>query len=1050
MPVEITALTDSQSDATDFSECEALLGVWLPAGDSTSCTYYVSHTEVGSYGNVASVTVADDEGKLASDEAEAEVEVTDVLPTVELVKSADPTVLPEPGGDFEFTLTITNTSVEAVEITILTDSQSAATDFSNCMALVGTTLAPGTSTSCTYTVTHADAGAYGNTASVTVEDNEGNSASDEDIAVVEVTDVLPTVELVKSADPTVLPEPGGDFEFTLTITNTSVEAVEITALTDTQSAATDFSECEALVNTWLPAGESTTCTYTVAHTDAGAYDNTASVTVADNEGNDASDFDDETVTVTDVEPTVELVKSADPIALPEPGGDFEFTLTITNTSVEPVEITELTDTNALSTECLALIGTVLSPFGTEGDTVSCAYTLTHTDPGVYENTASVTVVDNEGNDASDSDDRLVEVLDVPPVVDLVKDVAPGSLPEPGGDFTFTLTVYNLSVEPVWISDLVDDNPLPAECTALIGEEIPVGGSVSCSYVVSHLDAGVYENTASVTVADDEENTATDTDVESVEVTDLPIAVSLQKSADPIALPEPGGDFEFTLTITNTSVEPVEITELTDTNALSAECLALIGTVLSPFGTEGDTVSCVYTVTHTDPGVYENTASATVVDNEQNHASDTDEAAVTIVDTPSLIGVTKTAGSSSVAEPGAEVLFTVVVENLSEVDGVTIESLVDDVYGDLDGLGDCAVPQSLDPGDTYTCTFAGLVMGNAGESHTNVVTAAGEDDDGMPVEDDDDAVVQVSDLSSGILVTKAATQTTITEPGGPVTFLVSVANTSAADTITLTDLFDSVFGDLDGQGDCTVPQTILPGEAYTCSFVGEVAGSGGDIHVNVVTGTAVDDDGVVVTDEDDAVVEISDEPVGVIGDYVWNDLDEDGVQDGDEPGIGGVVVDLFDASGTLVGTTTTGANGLYRFVDVPAGDYYVRFTAPDGWDFTVANQGGDDDADSDAENIGSSGETPVGSTEVFTHEAGETDLTRDAGLFFLSVSPQTVTTTTTLASTTIGTLPFTGFGQGGAGGLGLALIVAGGIVLIALRRREDRVDDVPESWEAEYR
>ena len=50
-----------------------------------------------------------------------------------------------------------------------------------------------------------------------------------------------------------------------------------------------------------------------------------------------------------------------------------------------------------------------------------------------------------------------------------------------------------------------------------------------------------------------------------------------KSASPSTLPKPGGVFTFTLTSHNTSVEPVEITDLTDTNALSAECLALIGT-----------------------------------------------------------------------------------------------------------------------------------------------------------------------------------------------------------------------------------------------------------------------------------------------------------------------------------------------------------------------------------------------------------------------------------------------------------------------------------------
>ena len=59
----------------------------------------------------------------------------------------------------------------------------------------------------------------------------------------------------------------------------------------------------------------------------------------------------------DVVPTVSITNSADPSTLPEPGGVFTYTLTIHNTSVEPVTITALTDTNALSPGCLALIGT---------------------------------------------------------------------------------------------------------------------------------------------------------------------------------------------------------------------------------------------------------------------------------------------------------------------------------------------------------------------------------------------------------------------------------------------------------------------------------------------------------------------------------------------------------------------------------------------------------------------------------------------------------------------------------------------------------------------
>src|SRR5690606_7904306 len=129
----------------------------------------------------------------------------------------------------------------------------------------------------------------------------------------------------------------------------------------------------------------------------------------------------------------------------------------TNTSVEPVTITTLTDDNPLSPECDALVGDVLPV----GGSASCEYSVTFTDDGQYVNYADVTVTDNEGSTVSDDDVVTVTVTDMLPDVALVKSVTPTTLPEPGGAFTFTLLITNNSVEPVTITALTDDNPLPA-------------------------------------------------------------------------------------------------------------------------------------------------------------------------------------------------------------------------------------------------------------------------------------------------------------------------------------------------------------------------------------------------------------------------------------------------------------------------------------------------------------------------------------------------------------------------------------------------------------
>ena len=111
----------------------------------------------------------------------------------------------------------------------------------------------------------------------------------------------------------------------------------------------------------------------------------------------------------------------------------------------------------------------------------------------------------------------------------------------------------------------------------------------------------------------------------------------------------------------------------------------------------------------------------------------------------------------------------------------------------------------------------------------------------------------------------------------------------------------------------------------------------------------------------------------IGDFVWWDLNEDGVQDAGEPGIQGVTVTLKDANGDTVGTTTTDANGAYSFTDLTPGDYTVVFTKPSNdWTISPKDQGSDDAKDSDAD-------AATGETNAVTLSSGETDDTVDAGM-----------------------------------------------------------------------
>ncbi|MGB9738108.1 SdrD B-like domain-containing protein, partial [Chloroflexus sp.] len=121
----------------------------------------------------------------------------------------------------------------------------------------------------------------------------------------------------------------------------------------------------------------------------------------------------------------------------------------------------------------------------------------------------------------------------------------------------------------------------------------------------------------------------------------------------------------------------------------------------------------------------------------------------------------------------------------------------------------------------------------------------------------------------------------------------------------------------------------------------------------------------------------------LGDRVWFDTNNNGIQDAAEPGVPGVTVELLDGSGNSIDSdpatpgvqptiTVTDGAGRYGFTDLDAGTYRVRFSdLPIGYSFTTPDQGSNDALDSDAD--------ATGLTTLITLAANQTDLRWDAGL-----------------------------------------------------------------------
>ncbi len=169
-------------------------------------------------------------------------------------------------------------------------------------------------------------------------------------------------------------------------------------------------------------------------------------------------------------------------------------------------------------------------------------------------------------------------------------------------------------------------------------------------------------------------------------------------------------------------------------------------------------------------------------------------------------------------------------------------------------------------------------------------------------------------------------------------------------------------------------TITGGGISICSNeTAELTATGGQSYiwsttattstVNVGSGsytvTVIDSNGCT----DSATATVEEEGCSEIGDYVFEDLDGDGIQDSNESGLGGV-------SFTLTGTKTDGSTavtqtvlssdgtqdvdgdgiidalGYYNFTDITPGSYIVIMNKPGGFTNTALNAGGNDAIDND--------------------------------------------------------------------------------------------------------
>jgi fimbrial isopeptide formation D2 family protein/uncharacterized repeat protein (TIGR01451 family) len=101
-------------------------------------------------------------------------------------------------------------------------------------------------------------------------------------------------------------------------------------------------------------------------------------------------------------------------------------------------------------------------------------------------------------------------------------------------------------------------------------------------------------------------------------------------------------------------------------------------------------------------------------------------------------------------------------------------------------------------------------------------------------------------------------------------------------------------------------------------------------------------------------------LGSLSGHVWFDQNTNGVQDGTvvDQNLTGLTVDLYNSANVKIGTTTTGAGGIYQFKDLKNDNYSVKVTPPVGDGFSPKGTNADVTIDSIVDSTGSTVPVPV--------------------------------------------------------------------------------------------
>ncbi|MBK8819952.1 MAG: DUF11 domain-containing protein [Saprospiraceae bacterium] len=791
-------------------------------------TYTVTQMalDTGSVYNVANVTSEDTNGNPVTD-SDDETITADQNPSIELVKSALPTTYSTLGEEVEYSFVVTNTGNVTLSNVEVNDPLFGLT-------FGPITLAPNSSQTYThtYTVTQMalDTGSVYNVASVTSEDTNGNAVNDSDDETI-TADQNPSIELVKSALPTIYSNLGEEVEYTFVVTNTGNVTLSNVEVNDPLFGLT-FGPITLAPN----SSQTYTHTYTVTQMalDTGSVYNVASVTSEDTNGNPVTDSDDETITANQ-NPSIELVKSALPTTYSTLGEEVEYTFVVTNTGNVTLTNVEVND---------PLFGITFGPITLLPNTSATFmhnYEITQIDldlGSVFNEAEAIGFFD--GIEYSSTDDATIIAIQNP-ALDLVKSALPQIFSTPGEEIEYTFQITNTGNVTLENIDVID----PLFSLHYISLILPPGQSETFTYTYyvtqEAIDSGSVHNVASAHFVFDSKDYY-DSDDETINAIQNP-SIEIIKTAVPTTYSTLGEEVEYTFVVTNTGNVTLSNVEVND---------PLFGLTFGPITlapNSSQTYNHTYTVTQMalDTGSVYNVASVTSEDTNGNPITDNDDETITANQNPS-VELVKSALPTTYTTLGEEVEYTFVVTNTGNVTLSNVE-VTDPLFGLTFGPITLAPNSSQTYNHTYTVTQMALDTGSV----YNVASVTSEDTNGNPVNDSDDETI-TADQNPSIEIVKSALPTTYSTLGEEVEYTFVVTNTGNV-TLSNVEVNDPLFGLTFG------PITLAPNssQTYTHTYtVTQMALDTGSVY-NVASVTSEDTNGNPVNDSDDETITANQNP-----------------------------------------------------------------------------------------------------------------------------------------------------------------------------------------------